>query len=516
MTDNIQNTINPAEIIKAMSDVSVLVVGDIILDKFIYGAVHRISPESPIPVLSVTREDIMLGGAANALASLVGLGVEGKLLSIVGDDDHGQKLVAKLSDIGVSDDGVVVDSSRPTTVKSRFLAEHQQLLRSDFEKTEIVSADIIAQLLAKAETVIKQVQAVVISDYGKGLLTSTFISALIELARKYDVPVIVDPKGQDYSIYRGANVVTPNKKELSEATMGAAVESDSDIIEAANILIESSGIETVVATRSGDGITVVQGHSEPVHLRTVDIEVFDVSGAGDVVIATIAAAMAAGASLSNAAALANIAGGIAVSKVGTTPIRAQELLDAFISDTVDLQMHMARGADAEMPKTTRTLQSGVYGWNEAQEQVKRWQARGLKVGLTNGCFDILHFGHVNYLNAARKKCDRLIVAMNQDSSVRLLKGDTRPIHDEESRASVLGALGSVDMVVLFGAQKAGDDNTANALIAKLKPDFYFKGGDYSIDQIPEASGVLRYGGHVEVMPEYAGHSTTASIQKMTA
>ncbi len=510
-----ENKGSSSDIVAAMAGVSVLVVGDIMLDKFVYGAVNRISPESPVPVLSVSREDVMLGGAANALASLVGLGVRGQLLSVVGDDDHGRALVQKVRDLGVDSEGVVVDADRPTIVKTRFLAGHQQMLRADYEKKHAVPEDITAQLLAKAEAMISDVQAVVLSDYDKGLLSAGFIAALIKLARAVGVPVIVDPKGQDYSLYSGASAVTPNKKELSEASRGAAVESDAEVVAAATALIERSGVEAVVATRSGDGISVVQEHAEPVHLRTVDIEVFDVSGAGDVVIATIAAAVAVGASLPDAAGLANVAGGIAVSKVGTSPIRVQELLEALQEGGVaDIQTHVARGLNAELAKADRVRQAGVSDWQEAQEQVKRWRARGLKVGLTNGCFDILHYGHVNYLNEARGKCDRLIVAMNSDASVRVLKGEMRPVHDEDSRASVLGALGSVDMVVMFGAEKAGDDNTASALIEKLQPDIYFKGGDYTVEQIPEAAGVIAYGGVVEVMPIYEGHSTTGSIKKM--
>lgn len=520
MTENIQtieqNKRLPSDIVEAMAGVSVLVVGDIMLDKFIYGSVNRISPESPVPVLSISREEIMLGGAANALASLVGLGVNGRLLSVVGDDEVGGELVGKLRDLGVSADGVLVDADRPTTVKSRFLAGHQQMLRADFEKKQAISEDIAAQLLAKAEAMLADVQAVVLSDYDKGLLTPAFIAALIKAARAAGVPVIVDPKGQDYALYSGASVVTPNKKELSEACMGAVVDSDDEVIAAATSLIERSGIDAVVATRSGDGISVVQDDAEPVHLRTVDIEVFDVSGAGDVVIATIAAAVAAGASLPDAAGLANVAGGIAVSKVGTAPIRAAELLEALQGDEADIQTRVATGLNAEMAKADRVRQAGISNWQEAQEQIQRWRARGLKVGLTNGCFDILHYGHVTYLNDARGKCDRLVVAMNSDSSVRVLKGDSRPVHDEDSRASVLGALGSVDMVVMFGAAQAGDDNTACDLIEKLKPEIYFKGGDYTVDQIPEAPGVLSYGGVVEVMPVYEGHSTTNSIKKISA
>lgn len=514
ISNNIVNNVSPSEIVQEMSNVSVLVVGDIMLDKFVYGSVDRISPESPVPVLSISREDKMLGGAANALASLAGLGVQGHILSVIGCDDHGTLLKEKMSEIGVSSDNLVEVKDRPTTVKTRYLAGHQQLLRADYENKSAIGEDIAQDLLSQAEALMPKVQAVILSDYDKGLLVPSLLRALIDLAKSHNVPVIVDPKGQDYSIYAGASAVTPNKKELCDATRGMAVSSDEEVIAAASHLIDVSGVEAVIATRSKDGITVVQDHAEPVHLRTVDIEVFDVSGAGDVVIATIAASVATGATLADAAALANVAGGIAVSKVGTTPIRADELLTALKSDDGDIQTRVATGLNAEKARADRVRQSGLSSWQEAADQVKRWKARGLKVGLTNGCFDILHYGHVNYLNEARERCDRLIVALNKDSSVQVLKGPERPVHDEQSRASVLGALGSVDMVALFGADAQGDDNTANALIAELQPDIYFKGGDYTVDQIPEAPGVMAYGGVVDVMPVYEGHSTTGSIEKM--
>jgi len=506
---------DPVGIVRAMEGADVLVIGDIMLDKYVYGVVDRISPESPVPVLSIARESLMLGGAGNTLASLVGLGVRGHLLSVVGEDESAALLQGKLADIGVDSDGLLVDPARPTTLKTRFLAGHQQMLRADFERKEAIADDLAQALLERARGLIPQMRALVLSDYDKGLLRPDLIASLIEEARANQVPVIVDPKGQDYSIYKGASAITPNKKELSEAARGMAVASDEEVITAATQVISESGVEAVVATRSKDGMSVIARGEEPVHLRTVDIEVFDVSGAGDVVVATIAASVAAGADLAHAAGLANVAGSIAVSKVGTTPIRSEELLEALMSDEADIQTRVAKGLEAEMPRAERVRQAGIYSWDEAEEQVRRWKARGLKVGFTNGCFDILHMGHVNYLNEARGRCDRLIVALNKDSAVRILKGEGRPVHDELSRAAVLGALGSVDMVVLFGAEEAGQDNTANTLIAKVQPDIYFKGGDYVVADIPEAPGVLSYGGEVAVMPVYEGHSTTNSIKKIS-
>lgn len=491
--------------IAAMQDIPVLVVGDIMLDRFVYGSVDRISPESPVPVLAVKREDNMLGGAGNALANLAGLGAKGLILSLIGDDEDGKAVIKKAQQLGLETSGLIADSARPTIVKTRFLAGHQQLLRTDYERNEPLSDAVTQSLIKKAQEIVPTVKAVILSDYGKGVLSDALISAVMDAANTAGVPVIVDPKGQDFSRYKGAAAITPNKKELSEATRGMAVKTDEEIIAAATSLIDTCGIEAVVATRSADGMSVIQKSAAPAHFKSADIEVFDVSGAGDTVIATIAAALGAGADLVEAGALANVAGGIVVAKVGTAPIRATELSAALDSDEAHGQINNKSKKGAHMV--------AVCDWAEAAEHVRRWKAKGLKTGFTNGCFDILHFGHVSYLNDARAKCDRLIVGLNSDASVRILKGEDRPVHNEQSRAAVLAALGAVDLVVLFGAENPGDDNTACDLLSLVQPDIYFKGGDYTVDQIPEAPTVRSYGGVVDVMPVYEGHSTTASIAK---
>lgn len=496
------------DIVNAMEGVPVLVVGDIMLDRFVYGRVERISPESPVPVLSVTRENMMLGGAGNTLSNLINLRCQGKILSIIGDDEDGMKIKELAQQQGIDVSGLIQSLERISIVKTRFLAGHQQLLRTDFERIEDISDKLAEQLLEKASVLLSDVKVMILSDYGKGILTPKLLKALITLANDKGVTVLVDPKGTDYGIYAGADIVTPNKKELSESTGGLAVDTDEQVIIAARKLIDTSGINAVIATRSKDGMSIIAGQGKDItHIRSAsDIEVFDVSGAGDTVIATIAGALAAGADIVAAASLANVAGSIVVAKVGTAPIRAQELLDVLLfHDSAD---------HTRAPRIERTRQAPVLGDHEAREEILRWKARGLKVGFTNGCFDVVHFGHVTYLNDARHKCDRLVVGLNSDSSVRILKGDTRPVHDEQSRAAVLAALGSVDMVVLFGAKEPGQDNTACDLLGLLQPDIYFKGGDYTIDQIPEAPTVHKHGGIVDVMPVYEGHSTTKSIQKM--
>lgn len=487
-----------ADFIAKMAGMQILVVGDVMMDRFVYGKVERISPESPVPVLSVMRENMMLGGAGNTLSNLSHLGCSGKILSVVGDDADGRIVREKAQELGIDTLGLVVSDDRPTSVKTRFLAGHQQLLRSDFEHVRQIPSKIEDILLEKAKTLIQGVKVVVLSDYGKGVLTPKVISGVIALAKAQGIKVLVDPKGKDYGKYRGADIVTPNKKELSEASGGAKVDDDAQVTDAARNVIKESGIGAVVATRSQDGMSVITPDST-LHIRSAaDIQVFDVSGAGDSVIATLAASLAAGASLEAAAGLANIAGSIVVAKVGTAPIRAQELQEALRSSS-HVADHNA---------------SNILEWEDAAEEVRRWKARGQKVGFTNGCFDVLHFGHVNYLADARRKCDRLVVGLNKDASIRILKGASRPVHEEQARAGVLAGLAAVDMVVLFGATQEGDDNTACALIELLQPDIYFKGGDYTVDQIPEAPTVMKAGGIVDVMPIYEGHSTTNSIKKI--
>ncbi len=488
--------IDSKAVVKTMQDVPVLVVGDMMLDRFVYGNVERISPESPVPVLSVTRETSMLGGAGNTLANLSGLGAKGYALCVIGDDEEGRILTDKAQALALDISGFLTEKTRPTIVKTRYLAGHQQLLRTDYERAGKISDTSAKALVEKAKELISKVKMVVLSDYGKGVLRNDVIAQIIEQAREQDVRVIVDPKGQDFSLYKGAFAVTPNKKELAAATAGMAVGTDEEIIAAAQHIIKTCGIETVVATRSAEGMSIIQQGQEPYHVHGQDIEVYDVSGAGDTVIATIAAAMASGADIKTAAKIANTAGMIAVTKVGTAPIRSDELIAAL---------------DEEMLQPKQS--AGVYDLAGAQEIVSRWRAKGLKIGLTNGCFDILHFGHVSYLEDARRRCDRLIVGLNNDDSVRLLKGADRPVHDEVSRSAVLGALSAVDLVILFGARDKSADNTATRLVEALQPDLYFKGGDYRLEQIPEAPAVIAQGGEVCIISEQKGHSTTKSLKK---
>ncbi len=482
--------------IAAAQQKTALLVGDVMLDRFVYGAVNRISPESDAPVLDVRRETVMPGGAANVAVNLRAAGMKVALLGVIGDDGEG-RLLAELFDAqGIDRKNLIVVPDRPTTVKTRFVIAGRHLLRADRETRDEVDS---AALLEKAAALIGKAQILILSDYDKGVLTQKTINALMALAHKAGVPVLVDPKKKDAALYKGASVLTPNRRELGELA-GMKTDTQADIEKAARAVMAKGNFKELVVTRSEDGMSVFSDDAV-INLPAEAPECIDVAGAGDTVIAWLAAGIAAGAELADAARLASRAASLAVGRPGTASVDAAELQGAL----KDLP---------SVPALDSGRQAPVMEWDDAAAKVASWKKQGLAVGFTNGCFDILHYGHVNYLERARQRCDRLIVALNHDASVRLLKGPDRPLHDENSRAAVIGALASIDMAVFFGAEKQGQDNTPCALIETIKPDIYFKGGDYTIEQLPEAKIMKALGGSVEIMPLYEGHSTTSTIEKM--
>lgn len=478
------------DLVDRLAGARVLCVGDVMLDTYVQGDVDRVSPEAPIPVLRIARETTMLGGAGNVVRNLVGLGARVGFLSVVGDDADGAAVAALLTALPGVEPGLLTEPGRPTTRKTRFMAGGQQLLRADAECDGPMAEATAEALLAEARARLATHGALVLSDYGKGLLTESVTRALIALARAADCPVVVDPKGADHRRYAGAAVVTPNRKELSEATGGQPTRDDATVEAACRALIARCGLESVLATRSQDGMTLVRADAPAEHLPTEAREVFDVSGAGDTVVATLAAALAAGASLAAGARLANAAAGIVVGKVGTAAVRADDLVAALH------HQDLARAED----KVVR-LEALV-------ETVERWRRRGLRVGFTNGCFDLLHPGHVSLITQARAACDRLVVGLNADASVRRLKGPTRPVQGEMARATVLASLADVDRVVLFG------EDTPLMLIEALRPDVLVKGADYTVETVVGADLVRGYGGRVLLADLVAGQSTTATLARV--
>lgn len=488
---------NLIALLPILKDKKVLVVGDLMLDCFVSGEVLRISPESPVPVLSVRQTARMLGGAGNVLSNLCGLGVSPCVVALLGRDDAAVTVRALLDDLGCAVTGLVETDDRPTILKTRYVSSGQHLLRVDQEDAKPATPAQEDDIIARAVAMLPGMDALILSDYGKGVLTPKVLRTLIDAAKHHSIPVLVDPKGDDYALYRGADVVTPNRRELGLATK-MPTHSDAEILAAGTAMLEKSGIAALVATRSEDGMSVLdRGSDEILHLRAEAREVFDVSGAGDTVIATIAAALAAGADLGDAALLANHAAGIVVGKIGTAPVSAAELLSSL-----------------QGVATTPAVQPDfVTPWDNAAAQVAQWKKLGLRVGFTNGCFDILHAGHVSYLQSARARCDKLVVGLNCDESVRRLKGPSRPVNDEDSRARVLGALACVDLVVLFGKQ-ANEDDTPLEILKTLTPDLLVKGADYTVETVVGADYVISQGGEVWLAPIEDGKSTTGTIEKM--
>lgn len=467
----------------------VLCVGDVMLDRFVYGSVERISPEAPIPVLNIEREIGMLGGAGNVVRNVSALGGTAALTAVIGNDEAGAEIKSLLTEDKVGASAMITNKARATGIKTRYLAGTQQMLRTDHETAQPLDGAAAKKVVDAAKRAMKNCGAVVVSDYGKGVLVPDVIEAVIDAARAKGCPVVVDPKGREYWRYQGADLVTPNRAELAEA-IGHPVTVESDIVDAAKSLVVEYDLRAVLVTRSQDGMTLVTADGAVTHLPAEAREVFDVSGAGDTVVATIATAMAAGAPMLDAAALANVAAGIVVGKVGTAAVYAGDLAAALHHQDVN---------DAE---------SKVLNLDQVLERVQRWHRRGLKVGFTNGCFDLLHPGHVSLLSQARAACDRLIVGLNSDSSVKRLKGDDRPVQNETARSTVLASMESVDAVVMF------DEDTPIKLIKAIKPDALIKGADYKVSQVVGANVVQKYGGKVVLANLEDGHSTTNTISKM--
>ncbi len=467
----------------------VLCIGDLMLDRFVYGAVSRISPEAPIPVFHIEREAAMLGGAGNVMRNLTALGASGAFVAVVGDDAVGRALTEMVGENDRIEPYLLVERDRPSTVKTRYIADGQQLLRADSETTRPVTETTSETLERLCADALDGCDVMVLSDYAKGVLTDRVIAAAIAAAREAGKTVIVDPKGGDFARYRGAHVLTPNHRELVAAT-GMAAEDDDAIAAAAAQLAERCEVDAVIVTRGGDGMSVVSRDGEAVHLGAEAREVFDVSGAGDTVIATLAAAMARGASLVEAARLANHAAGIVVAKLGTAVAYADELLHSVHADEWS------------------AIEAKIATPAGAVERVERWRGEGARIGFTNGCFDLLHPGHVSLLAQARASCDRLVVGLNSDASVARLKGPGRPVQGETARGQVLASLATVDLVVVF------EDDTPVALIEALRPDVLVKGADYSRDQVVGGDLVESWGGRVVLAKLAPGHSTTDTIARI--
>ncbi|MDH4224103.1 MAG: D-glycero-beta-D-manno-heptose-7-phosphate kinase [Deltaproteobacteria bacterium] len=473
------------EALKRLEQTRVLVVGDLMLDRYYWGDVSRISPEAPVPVVKVGREEVRLGGAANVVNNLTALGCKVGVCGLIGVDDSGREVKQMLTDRGVDTSLVFADSSRPTGVKLRVLAHHQQMLRCDWERVAPLGDAELKKILAGLEGVLDSYDGVIVSDYGKGLITRELMAGLVKLVSARGKLVTVDPKGMDYSKYKGAACMTPNEHEASLASH-MPILSESDALKAGERLMKDCGLDMVCITRGAKGVMAIKAAGGHQLLPAQAREVFDVTGAGDTFISLFSGLLFGGVDFFDCVRWANLAAGIVVGKLGTATVSLSEILSY-----------------EESPFRLYTLQ-------DIEELARSLHRQNKKIVFTNGCFDLLHAGHIQYLQESRKQGDVLIVGINSDESVRRLKGPARPVIQEEDRAHVLGALAAVDYVVIF------EEDTPLDLIGKIQPDVLTKGADYTVDTVVGHDLVTGWGGEVRLINLKENRSTSGIIQKISS
>jgi D-beta-D-heptose 7-phosphate kinase/D-beta-D-heptose 1-phosphate adenosyltransferase len=484
-----QDLINTVKLFSE-SDKWVLVIGDLMLDRYLIGDVQRISPEAPVPVVLLKQQNDRAGGAANVAANLANLGITTRIAGCVGDDAEASTLLALINHLGIQSEAVIQSSARPTIAKTRVMSANQQIVRIDQESQAALSDEENSELhILITRAIHDQPAIVILSDYAKGVLSESTCRYIIETCKQANIPVLVDPKGQDYSKYQGATALTPNKKETAEAC-GVSMNDNNALLAAAKQLKKSLNLDFLAVTRGEEGITLLEQDTDH-HISATAKKVFDVSGAGDTVIATLAAGLIHGLSAQEALSLANTAAGIVVGKVGTVPIELAELLHELTSKNASEQ--------ADKVCDLASLKTKVNTWRDSHQ----------KIVFTNGCFDLLHAGHVTYLEAAKKTGDKLILGLNTDRSVSALKGPTRPVIHENDRARVLAALEAVDAVILF------DEDTPLNLIDVIRPNVIVKGDDYTEEQVVGGKEVKSWGGSVKLIPLVQGRSTTGILEKIS-
>jgi D-beta-D-heptose 7-phosphate kinase/D-beta-D-heptose 1-phosphate adenosyltransferase len=467
----------------------VLVLGDVMLDRFVYGSVERISPEAPIPVVSAERFSDMPGGAANVARNISAMGARVVLIGVVGEDVAAQDLRSQLASSPAIDARFIADSSRPTSVKTRYVADGQQVLRVDRERRTALAAEVERAVLDKFSSALRETSVIVLSDYAKGVLSDSVTRAVIEIARRAGKTIVVDPKAKDFAKYRGASVLTPNRLELQHAC-GQDCLDDDQVVNGAQRILDQKICEVMVVTRGKDGMSVIEAGRPHVHIPTAARQVFDVSGAGDTAVAAISLSIAVGADVAEAAALANIAAGIVVGKRGTAVVTTAEILATL------------------RPSDGRTDPQKIFALDSVLQLARSWREQGFKIAFANGCFDLLHPGHISLLEQARRSADRLIVGLNADVSIRRLKGSNRPVQSEVARATVVASMKSVDAVVIFA------EDTPINLIQTLEPDVLVKGADYTLDEVVGAEFVMGRGGTVVLAELLTGHSTTDTVRRV--
>jgi D-beta-D-heptose 7-phosphate kinase / D-beta-D-heptose 1-phosphate adenosyltransferase len=467
----------------------VVCAGDVMLDSFVYGEVSRISPEAPIPVLRIDRCQSMLGGAGNAVRNLGALGCEVRFFSATGEDAEAAMIRDMLGALPGIHAFVEAEPGRQTPVKTRYVALGQQLLRADRETTVPLNRTTAKKLIAAFSAALPECSIVLLSDYAKGVLSGDLAQEFIRAGRASGKAVIVDPKGNDFARYRGATLIKPNLRELGDAT-GLPVAGDEAQEAAARKLLRDTEVEYILVTRGAEGMMLIPEGSPAVQFPALAREVYDVSGAGDTVAAVLAAAMGSGASVPDAVNIANIAAGIVVGKTGTAVVERAGIIEEV------------------RHRSTMKASDKVFQLERATELARAWTQSGLNVGFTNGCFDLLHPGHLRVLETARAHCDRLLVGLNSDRSVKRLKGESRPVQDEMSRALVLASLSCVDGVIIF------HEDTPIELIRSLRPHVLVKGGEYKPEQVAGADLLENWGGRLLLVDMVPGWSTTSTLSRM--
>jgi D-beta-D-heptose 7-phosphate kinase / D-beta-D-heptose 1-phosphate adenosyltransferase len=463
-------------------------VGDVMLDQFVYGKVERISPEGPIPILRMERQVMTLGGMGNVVRNLASLGSQFHVVTVIGDDVEGNHIRHLLQELNANEAHLLTVKGCSTTVKTRYIAGSQQIVRVDRETDACLDSEISQRIIDHIQSQVTT-KVLVLSDYGKGVLTSSVCKQLIDHALQNKQVIVVDPKGNDYERYIGASVVTPNRQELKQAS-GMPVKTDKEVIAASRYLISTFKFGAVVATLSEHGMIVVSSDGNAIHIPAEAKEVYDVSGAGDTVVATLASALTVGLPLLQASCLANAAAGIVVGKIGTAAVGSNELYHSLRSSSV------------------LAIEQKQIPIDEIEERLQQWRNEDLRIGFTNGCFDLLHPGHVMLLSKAAEKVDKLVVGLNSDQSIRRLKGSERPIQSEAARSTVLASLTSVSLVVIF------EENTPQKLIEIVRPDVLVKGADYTVETVVGAEFVQGYGGKVLLIDLLPEQSTTRLVRRI--
>ncbi len=474
-------------IIPKFEEKKILIIGDLMLDEHIWSTVSRISPEAPVPIAKVKEITHVPGGCGNVSTNIKTLGGTALLIGLIGNDSSGQKLINALKKNKISTSHLIKSKNRPTILKSRIIAANQQVIRVDREEETPIPDKTERQIVSQIKALVKKVDAIVLSDYKKGILSDKICREIVNLARKHKKPLAVDPKGTNYSKYKRAMIITPNLLE-AEAASGIKIKDKESLKKAGKTILRETQADHIIITRGKDGLSIFSKSGETKHIPAIQREVFDITGAGDTVIATLSLALASGANIKEAALLGNYAASVAVSKIGTQAVQKDELEEALEEKELAGQKIKSR--------------------NQLTKTVKRLKSQNAKIVFTNGCFDILHLGHARYLREAKKLGDILIVGINSDSSVRRLKGSPRPYVSELERAEVLASLESVDYVTIFSEMRP--DN----LLKIIKPKIHVKGGDYKMKDLPEAKLVKSLGGKVIIIPPVEGRSTTNIIERI--